>query len=105
MANLQLRQLRLSLRLFGQNNVVISKNLDTQGKAALLAQGITWVKFCLPALCFLMGLTEGKNRSSQAIRMKNSQTVSSSMTPSWTLLLLHVLYCGALIGRPDFSKN
>ena len=60
------------------------KEMRYLGKAAQFAQGKTWVKFCLPALNFLMGRTEGKNGSFIAIRMRIHQKFSSFMTPSWT---------------------
>ena len=46
----------------------------------------TWVKFCLPALHFLMGRTKGKIGSFIAIRIRIHQKFASSMTPLWTLL-------------------
>ena len=44
------------------------------------------MKFCLPALHFLIGRTEGKNGSFIAIRMRIHQNFSSSMTSlGWKL--------------------
>ena len=60
---------RTSLRLFGQNNVGISKNRDDWGRLHKFAQGKTRVKFCLPTLHFLMWRTEGKNGSFIAMRI------------------------------------
>ena len=67
-------------RPFEQNNVGISKNWDTRGRLHKFAQGKTWVKFCLPALHFLMGRTKGKNGSFIAIRMRIHHNFFSSMT-------------------------
>ena len=38
---------------FGLNNVGISKNGNTRERLHYLAQGKTWMKFCLPVLRFL----------------------------------------------------
>ena len=85
-------------------------------------------------LRFLMGRTEGENRDFSTIglvRIEIHQKCSSSMNPSWhnkkgkeglegrlcpNFWLLYIcicgifrlpllLYCGALIGCPDISKN
>ena len=63
------------LLLFGQNNVGISE-ITGEGCTSLctsFAQGETWVKFCLPALRFLVGCTEGKNEKFLAIKIKIHQ--------------------------------
>ena len=74
-----------------------------------------WVKFCLPALCFLIGRTKGRNESFLTIRMKIHQNFSSkkkqgleAMPKFLFVMCIPGIFATVLraLGRcPDVSKN